>query len=480
MINGHDRYIWELCKNMNCRQNCPQKFFFFRKEKNHMENQWSSRIGFILASAGAAIGLGAIWKFPYVAGMNGGAAFLIIFLFFTVLIGLPMLISEYLIGRSTGKEAVTAFDTLAPGTFWRIIGRFGVAGCFLLLSFYCVVGGWVLYYFISSLFGQVIRDGANYGAVFAEIAGSPFITLGSTAVYILLNVIVIALGVREGIERASKYLMPLLFVFFLILVIRALTLEGAFEGVKFFLSPDFSAITSEGVLYALGQSFFALAVGFSCMVTYSSYLKKNVSIPYSAGWVVIMNIIVSVMAGLVIFPVVFAFGYEPAEGPGLLFIVLPAVFDQIAFGEFFLSLFLVLFLIAALTSSFSLFEVIVAAFTADGKKERRKVTWMAGLVVFAAGIPAALSSGLLSDITLFDKSIFDLTDFLVSNIMLPLGNLLIALFIGYKMNRAVLKEEFFLGSALTGRWYSVWFFLMRTVVPVTIAIVLFNLTGIVG
>src|SRR5690606_2788972 len=238
--------------------------------------------------------------------------------------------------------------------------------------------------------------------LFEHIIGSPLITLSGLALFLLLNVLVIASGIRKGIEKANKYLMPLLFIFFIILVIRAVTLDGAVEGVRFFLAPDFSDITAEGVLYALGQSFFALAVGFSCMVTYSSYLKKNVSIPYSAGWVVIMNIIVSVMAGLVIFPVVFAFGYEPAAGPGLLFIVLPAVFDQIAFGEFFLSLFLVLFLIAALTSSFSLFEVIVAAFTADGKKERRKVTWMAGLVVFAAGIPAALSSGLLSDITLFD------------------------------------------------------------------------------
>ena len=443
------------------------------------DNQWSSSLGFILASAGAAIGLGAIWKFPYVTGMNGGGAFLILFIVFTLLIGLPMLISEFLIGRSTGKEAVSAYDALAPGTPWRIVGRLGVVGCFLLLSFYSVVGGWILIYSAMSIFGMVIQDGADYGATFGAITGSPWLTPLSTALFLVINVIVITLGVKKGIEKASKYMMPMLFVFFIILVIRALTLEGAMEGIKFFLMPDFSQITMEGFMYALGQSFFALAVGLSCMVTYSSYLDKKVSIPTSANAVVIMNIFVSVLAGLVIFPVVFAFGFEPAEGPGLLFIVLPAVFSQMAFGQFFLAIFLILFLFATLTSSFSLLEIIVAAFTSKKPENRTKVAWLAGLVVFIAGIPAGLSFGLLDGIILFDKNIFDLMDYVVSNILLPSGSLLIALFIIFKMDRKLMNEEFNMGKELSGSWYTTWWTLMRFLVPITICLVFLGTIGFI-
>lgn len=441
-------------------------------------NQWSSNIGFVLASAGAAIGLGAIWKFPYVAGMNGGGAFLIVFIAFTLLIGLPLLISEFLIGRSTGKEAVSAYKKLAPNSLWTMIGKMGVFSCFLLLSFYSVVGGWVLTYAGLSIFGGVIQGGVDYGATFGYITSTPWVTMAGTAVFLLINVIVITLGIQNGIEKASKYMMPALFVFFLILVARALTLEGAMEGVSFFLKPDFSQLTSEGILYALGQSFFALAVGFSCMVTYSSYLGKDISIVSSARSIVFMNIGVSILAGLAIFPVVFAFGFEPAEGPGLLFIVLPAVFSQLAFGEVFLALFLILFLFATLTSSFSLLEIMVAAFTSDEKRSRKKVSWISGIVVFLVGIPAALSFGVLSDVTLFGKNIFDLTDFLVSNIMLPSGSLLIALFITIKMDRPTMIEEFNLGKKLSGYWYNSWWLLMRYVVPLTIGIVFLNTLGI--
>ena len=281
--------------------------------------KWSSKLGFILSSAGAAIGLGAIWKFPYVTGMSGGGAFFLIFIIFTLIIGLPMLISEFIIGRGSGQEAISAYKKLAPDSFWVNVGRLGVVGCFLLLSFYCVVGGWVLIYSFLSIPGKVIQNGANYPELFGYVTSSPSITFLGLAIFLLINIIVIAFGVQNGIEKANKYMMPLLFIFFIILVIRSLTLDGAMEGVKFFLQPDFSKITSQAVLYALGQSFFALAVGFSCMVTYSSYLDSDVSIPASAGSVVFMNIFVSLFAGLAIFPVVFSFGLEPAEGPGLLF-----------------------------------------------------------------------------------------------------------------------------------------------------------------
>ncbi|GIN89390.1 transporter [Siminovitchia terrae] len=443
------------------------------------KDQWSSKLGFILASAGAAIGLGAIWKFPYVTGMSGGGAFFLIFVAFTLLIGLPMLVSEFIIGRGSGAEAISAYKKLAPDSFWVWVGRLGVLGCFLLLSFYSVVGGWVLVYTGRSVVGKVIGEGANYPELFGSVVGSPGVTLLGLLLFSLINILVISMGVQNGIEKANKYMMPLLFIFFIILVVRALTLDGAMEGVKFFLAPDFSNITGKSLLYALGQSFFSLAVGFSCMVTYSSYLKRDVSLTSSAGSVVGMNIFVSLLAGLAIFPVVFAFGYEPAEGPGLLFIVLPSVFAQMPFGELFLSLFLILFLFATLTSSFSLYEIIVAAFTSNGKRSRKPVTWIAGLVIVLAAIPAALSSSSLAEFTIFGKSIFDATDYLVSNIMLPFGSLLIALFIIHRMDKALVKEEFQLNGSGSAGLYSFWRILMTWVVPITIVIVFLNMLGVI-
>jgi neurotransmitter:Na+ symporter, NSS family len=304
------------------------------------------------------------------------------------------------------------------------------------------------------------------------------IGLVGLAIFLVINVLVLSLGIRNGIEKANKFLMPLLFVFFLILVARSLTLEGAREGIRFFLQPDFSSITSEGVLYALGPSFFALAVGFSCLVTYSSYLDKKESIPTAAVSVVGLNLFVSLLAGLAIFPAIFALGFEPTEGPGLLFIVLPAVFAEMVLGELFLALFLLLFLFATLTSSFSLLEIIVSAFTESKKRTRKRVAAYSGLVIFLAGIPAALSFGVLSNVQFFNLSIFDATDFLVSNIMLPLGCLLISLFISLRMEKRLMEQEFLSGNRLTNRFFTVWLFLMKYVVPLVIIIVFINTLGV--
>lgn len=448
---------------------------------NQKKEQWSSKIGFILSSAGAAIGLGAIWKFPYVTGMSGGGAFFLIFVIFTLIIGLPLLISEFIIGRGSGKEAISAYKFLAPLSQWKWIGRMGVLGCFLLLSFYSVVGGWIIIYSSLSIPGMIIKEGANYPELFGTITANPLISIGGLALFIFINIIVISFGVQNGIEKANKYMMPILFIFFIILVIRSVTLNGAIDGIRFFLYPDFSKITGEAILYALGQSFFSLAVGFSCMVTYSSYLQKDVSIPSSANSVVWMNIFVSLLAGLAIFPVVFAFGLEPAEGPGLLFIVLPTVFSQMPFGQLFLCLFLILFLFATLTSSFSLLEIIVAAFSSNGKHSRTKISWISGIIVFLAAIPAALSFGPLEHFHLFqEKTIFDSTDYLVSNIMLPLGCLLISIFIIYRMEKSLVKQEFFLSNSLSPSWYSIWRVLMKWIVPIIIILVFLNMIGVFG
>ncbi|MFJ7667429.1 sodium-dependent transporter [Lysinibacillus sp. NPDC097195] len=442
-------------------------------EKN---GQWSSKLGFILASAGAAIGLGAIWKLPYVTGQSGGGAFFLIFVVFTLLIGLPMLLSEYILGRGTQSEAVTAYKKVVPTKpTWAWVGRMGVLGCFLLLTFYSVVGGWIFIYSGLGVSGAVIDPTVNPAELFGKIIGTPWITLLGLALFTLANVLVISLGVQNGIEKANKWMMPLLFIMFIVLVIRAITLDGAMEGVKFFLWPDFSNITGKALLEALGQSFFGLAVGFSCLVTYSSYLKKDVSLPNSAGSVVILTVLVSFLAGLAIFPVVFAFDLEPQAGPGLLFMVLPTAFSQMPFGEVFLALFLLLFLFATLTSSFSLYEIMVAAFMEKWQMSRSLLTLLLGVIVFIAAIPSALSSSVLADVSIFGKSIFDATDYLVSNLMLPLGNLLIAIFIAYVVDKTFVKKELLMGSKMGQGFYLTYRLLMLVVVPIVIIVVLLNM-----
>ncbi|AWE07992.1 hypothetical protein DCE79_11605 [Lysinibacillus sp. 2017] len=437
------------------------------------KGQWSSKLGFVLASAGAAIGLGAIWKMPYVAGQSGGGAFFLIFVILTVIIGLPMLLSEYIIGRGSQKEAVTAYKVLAPNTkAWAWIGKLGIIGCFLLLSFYSVVGGWIFVYSGVSVVGKVIEPTVGAGAFFDQVTGTPWIALLGLALFTIANIVVIALGVQNGIEKANKFMMPLLFIMFFVLVIRAVTLDGAMEGIKFFLYPDFSSITGESILYALGQSFFALAVGFSCLVTYSSYLKKEVSLPNSAGSVVGLSIFVSFLAGLAIFPVVFAFDMEVTSGPPLLFMVLPAAFSQMPFGELFLALFLLLFLFATLTSAFSLYEIIVAAVIEKWSISRGKIATLIGILIFMASIPSTLSYSSLSEVEIFGRSIFNFTDFIVSNILLPVGNLLIAIFVMHVMDKKIVRKELLEGSKLGEGFYKTYRFLMTFVVPTVIVIVL--------
>jgi neurotransmitter:Na+ symporter, NSS family len=440
--------------------------------------QWKSKLGFILASAGSAIGLGAIWKFPYMTGMGGGGAFFLLFLLFTLLFGMPLLLAEFVIGRSTQKEAISAYETIAPNTFWPWIGKIGVFACFLLLSFYSVVGGWIIIYLFYTITGQLWNRVDNYDILFAETIANPVIAISAQLFFIVVTAYIVSKGVQAGIEKASKYLMPALFVLFLILIVRSLTLEGAWEGVKFFLQPDFSKITSKVILDAMGQAFFSLSVGVSVMVTYSSYLSKGESLPKSTISIVILTILIALLAGLAIFPAVFAFGLEPQGGPGLLFIVLPAIFAHLPFGGLFFGVFLLLFFFAAITSSISMLEIMVASFT-KGKTEKRNSTAMLiSIFVFLVGIPSALSYGIMGDVHIMGKTFFDFVDYVVSNIFLPLGGLVIAIFVGYKMNRDVLKEEIKAGSNVSHRVFVIWLFLLRYIVPVAILVVFLNVIGI--
>ncbi|MGG1592387.1 sodium-dependent transporter [Terribacillus saccharophilus] len=443
------------------------------------QEHWKSKIGFILAAAGSAIGLGAIWKFPYIAGTGGGGAFFLIFLLFTVILGAPLLIGEFIIGRRTKLDAVSAYQKIAPGSLWTIIGRLGVVTCFILLSFYSVVGGWIIIYLFEAIRGSLnglSQDG--YGALFNDIISNPVPTLFAQFLFMLIAILVVAKGVQKGIEVTSKIMMPALFLLFVVLVIRSVSLDGSMEGIQFMLVPDFSNLTSESVLFALGQAFFTLSVGVSVMVTYASYLPKTQHLPQAAFSIIIINIFVALLAGLAIFPGVFAFGMEPDAGPVLIFAVLPAVFSNMQFGTLFFIIFLILFLFAALTSAFSMLEIFVAATTKKDKTKRTKRSWQLGLLIFLVGIPSCLSYGVLSDFLIFDKTIFDLFDYTVSNILMPLGALLISLFVPLKMKKSELFEELALGSNVGRGFFLVWYYLLKYVTPIAIIIVFLDVLGL--
>lgn len=442
--------------------------------------QWATKLGFILATAGSAIGLGAIWKFPYIAGKSGGGAFFLIFILFTLLIGMPILLAEFIIGRHTQKDAVSAYKMFAPNSAWHGIGILGMITCFILLSFYSVVGGWILLYIVETLLGSLSGlTGDEYGALFDNLIANPAYVIIAQFIFMAITIIVVSRGVQSGIERASKIMMPALFIAFIILIVRSLTLDNIGEGLHFFLYPNFSSLNSSAILFALGQSFFSISVGVSVMVTYSSYLSRKDDLPKSALTIVLMNISISLLAGLAIFPAVFAFGFEPTEGPGLLFVVLPAVFDQMAFGPFFLLIFLILFLFATLTSAFSMVEIIVASAVKDKQEKRKKATWITGLLIFLVGVPSALSFGVLGHIEIFSLSIFDAADFLVSNILMPIGAFLIAIFVGFKIPRKTLLEEMKAGSTMAKRIFATWFLLIKYIVPLAIIIVFLDVIGII-
>lgn len=444
------------------------------------QDQWTSKLGFILAAAGSAIGLGAIWKLPYMTGLNGGGVFFLLFILFTLLIGAPILIAEFTIGRNAQKDAISAYKHIAPGKPWALIGYGGVVASIILLSFFSVVGGWIVSYLARSFTGSLSNlTQEEYGNFFNKIISNPYETVIAQLLFMVFTIWVVQGGVSKGIEKANKYMMPSLFILFIILLIRSLTLDGAMEGVTFFLKPDFSALTGETILLALGQSFFALSVGVSVMVTYASYLSKKEDITKSAFSVVGLNIFISLLAGLVIFPAVFALGFSPSSGPGLVFVVLPAVFNEMALGGIFMFIFFILLLFATLTTAFSILEIVVAAMIKGDAAKRKKASWIAGITVFFIGIPSALSFGVLSDVRIFNLSIFDFADYLTSNIALPVGALFISLFIGYQMKRIEVQKEFESGADPGRSLFKLWYFLIRYIVPIMIILVFLKSTNLI-
>lgn len=430
--------------------------------------QFSSKIGFILAAAGSAIGLGAIWKFPYETGANGGSVFILLFIISTVAIGLPILLAEFVIGRRGQADAVSGLKKQAPGKPWYLIGWSGFIFSFLILSFYSVVGGWVLSYLGRAILFQLSDLGdAEFAELFNGIIANPWEVLLAQAAFMGLTIWIVQGGIKGGIERASKIMMPALLIFFLVLMIRSLTLDGAMEGVRFMFVPDWSFFNFETALIALGQAFFSLSVGVAGMITYASYLSKSENLTRSAVSVVSLNIVISIMAGLIIFPAVFALGYTPDQGPGLVFIILPAIFDQLFMGEFLMIIFFILLLFATLTSSISMLEITVSIGVKNKYDRRRRVSLIFGLMIFIVGIPSALSFGVMPQNIFFGFTFFDFIDTLTSRIGLPLGALFTSLFAGYVLTKQDVHNELSQQKV----WVDIWRVLVRYVAPIAIIVV---------
>ena len=393
------------------------------------KEQWSSKFGFIMAATGSAIGLGNLWKFPYITGTSGGAVFLIVYIIFLLLLGIPILLSELAIGRYAGENAIDSCTKINPK--WGFAGAFGIIGAFGVMASYCVVGGWIIRYIINS-----VTD-ANMGAdYFAEYSSKSFEPILWMAVFLIINCAIVSGGVANGIEKVSSFLLPLLFVFLIGIMIYCLTLPNAIEGVKFFFVPDFSDISSfsdfmQILFNAMGQVFFSLSLGMGTLITYGSYLPKDNNLTQSTVTIVALDTAIAIISGLTILPAVFSFGFAPTEGFGLIFKTLPAVFSQMSGGTVVSSIFFILVLFAALTSSISLLEVIVAWVCSKTRLTRVWAAIIVTLLIFIAGIFASLSVGAIPDIRVGSTSLFEFFSFFSDKIIMPLGGFFICVLTGY-------------------------------------------------
>jgi neurotransmitter:Na+ symporter, NSS family len=446
---------------------------------------WSSRWAFLLAAVGSAVGLGNIWKFPYVTGVNGGGAFVLVYLGCIVLVVIPILFAELLLGRRGGQSPANSMAKLAAeegrAPAWELLGWLGIVAAFLILTFYSVIAGWSLAYVFKTVRGAFDGiDGAGASAIFDNLLADPVSLAMWHAMFMAITVFVVARGIQQGLERAVTIMLPSLFVILLILVGYAMV-EGEFrQGFNFLFSVDFSKITANAVLIAVGQAFFSVSVGIGALMTYGAYLPKNISIPRMSCLIAGADTLVAVLAGLAIFPIVFAYGLEPSEGPGLIFVTLPIAFGQMPGGTFIGTLFFLLLAFAALTSSISLLEPTISRLEERQGWKRGPVTLAGGAAAWLVGLGTVFSFNEWAGFAPLDgfptfagKTIFDLLDYLATNIMLPLGGMCIAIFAGWLMSKKSTLEE--LGLA-DGAVYQVWRFLVRFVSPVAVGLVfLFNL-----
>lgn len=438
--------------------------------------QWASGRGFVLATIGAAVGLGNIWRFSYVAGENGGGAFLLVYILSVVLVGAPIVIAEMALGRHAAGDAVAAFEDSALRSRWRYAGWVGVVGSFLILSYYSVIAGWALKYLFGAISGRLwLAAGEGFGGYFKRFISNPGEPVAWQMAMLAVTMFIVAGGVQRGIEAVNRVLMPLLAAFVTGLAIYAATLPGASAGWRFLFVPDWALLLrSETLIAALGQAFFSLGVGMAVFITYSSYMTRSTRIPSAAAAVIAGDTLFAVVAGLAIFPAVFAFGMDPEAGPQLAFITLPQIFLAMPGGAVIGALFFVLLVAAALTSMISLLEVPVATVYHRTRLNRWGATTVVGISVFIVGIPSAMSFGLLSGIQISGKGLLDTIDQTVSNYVLPLAGMMVCVYAGWRWRGSDALSAADLAESLFG---VIWLWLLRVIAPVMILLILFDSTG---
>jgi len=442
---------------------------------------FGSRLGIIFAAVGSAVGLGNIWRFPYMLGSNGGAAFLLIYLLCAILLGLPVMIAEFYIGRHSKSNAAGAFRVLAPHTKWSVIGYIGVAAAFLILGFYFVIAGWTLEYVFQSLTSSLEGKSVEmFNKEFANFSSGVFRPVLWVVVFIAMTHMIITTGVKNGIERAAKFLMPLLFSILIILCIRALTLPGAMAGLDFLFRPDFSKINSSVLLSAMGQAFFSLSIGMGCMITYASYFGDKTNLQRTAIEVTAIDTILAVLAGVMIFPAVFNFGIEPTAGVELVFITLPNVFGQMPLSNLWACIFFILLAVAALTSTISLHEVATAYLHEEYMFTRRRAAWIVSTGVCVLACISSLSFGIIKNATISGLTFFDLLDYITAKIMLPFGGMLICIFVGWRVDKKILKAELTNRGTVPFYFFTVYCFLIRYIAPVAIGLIFLNELGLLS
>lgn len=444
---------------------------------------FGSKLGVVLASAGSAVGLGNIWRFPTEVGENGGAAFILVYLVCVVLIGMPVMLSEFVIGRHTRTNTAEAYQQLAPGKWWRIQGGMGVFVSFFILCYYVVVSGWTLYYAFSSLIGALQYDGDDatyFSSVFDGFVSDTWQPILFAVIFMLMVHYVITKGVQNGIEKFSKIMMPMLLLIIGVLAVCAFSLPGTKQGLSYLLKPDFSKLTASTVLSAIGQAFFSLSIAMGCLCTYASYFRKDTNLAKTAYSVCVIDTLVALMSGFIIFPAVFSVpGLDPGEGAGLVFKSLPYIFSQAfqsmpVMGYVFSLLFYLLLFLAALTSAISIHEPVTAYLHESHNMTRKKAALWVSVACLALGVLCSLSFGVLKDFTLFGNTIFDNFDALPSVILMPVGGIIISLFTGWYLDKKLVRDEITNQGKLTFRFFTVYIFLLRWIIPVAIGLVFIN------
>lgn len=459
-------------------------------KRSSIHGQWSSRWAFFLAATGSAVGLGNIWRFPYLTGENGGAAFVLVYLMCVVLVGIPIMMAEVLIGRRGRQSPINTMGTLAAeeglSRHWHFLGWMGVVAGFIILSYYSVIAGWTLAYIFRTGAGQFVdADVTLTTKIFTDLVSDPEKLLAWHTIFMMMTVIVVARGVKSGLEQAVKFLMPALFILLLILVGYAMSTEKFMEGIRYLFVPDFAKLAGKDffadiLLPALGQAFFSLSLGMGAIMIYGSYLPQKSSIAWTSFSIAMADTSVAILAGVAIFPIVFTYGLEPAGGPGLIFITLPIAFGQMPFGTFFGCLFFILLMFAGWTSAISLLEPAVTWFVENRNMSRVKATAIAGLVVWSLGLLTVLSFNRWAFSFNFagqvkDNGMFDIFDILTSNIMLPIGGLLLAIFASWLMSRASTVDELGLGDSFA---YKAWRFAVRYIAPFGVIVIFLNAIGL--